>query len=215
MFDATNAPARAAASVHNRLDVGCRHAQVERLHTRHERATLLLRCMASNVTHFMHRKLRIALIVLACGVALQTTAQDIEQLETELIAEVKVDVSSSDARARARYVPATIVSQGQVVYYTVRIRNSSPEYARDVVVVQRIPANTVYVAESAVAPGADVSFSLDGGYSFAASAELLTVDGSGMERLASVEQYTHIRWQLRNALAPGAIALARFRAVFQ
>jgi hypothetical protein len=29
------------------------------------------------------------------------------------------------------------------------------------------------------------------------------------------QDYTHIRWHLRNALAPGAVALARFRAVFR
>lgn len=167
-----------------------------------------------SLTHRVQRKLRIALLVLLCASAVQTTAQDNEQLETELIAEVKVDVSNG-GRSKSRYVPATIVSQGQVVYYTVRIRNTSPEYAHDVAVVQRVPANTIYVEGSAAGPGADVSFSIDGGQTFAPSDELRALDAGTTQRIASVDEYTHIRWRLRNALAPGAIALARFRAVFQ
>ena len=41
------------------------------------------------------------------------------------------------------------------------------------------------------------------------------IDVEGTTQLAPVAQYTHIRWQLRNPLAPGATALARFRATFR
>jgi uncharacterized repeat protein (TIGR01451 family) len=143
------------------------------------------------------------------------TAQDIEPVETELVAEVRADGAASPTATPARFVPATVVSQGQVVYYTVRIRNPSTEYVREVVVTQRIPANTVYVEESASGPGAEVSFSVDGGQTFARASDLRVSDPTGIQRAASVEDYTHIRWRLRNALAPGAVALARFRAVFQ
>ncbi len=149
------------------------------------------------------------------GSAFDLTAQDIVQIETELVAEVRIDDVRGPNPSPARYAPATLVTQGQVVYYTVRIRNVSSEYARDVIVTQRIPANTVYVQESAAGPGADVSFSIDGGQTFLGSEELLTTDASGKRKPVPVDQYTHIRWQLRNSLAPGAVALARFRAVFQ
>lgn len=138
-----------------------------------------------------------------------------KQIETELVAEVRIDDVASPIPSPARFAPATVVRQGQVVYYTLRIRNISSEYARDVTVTQRIPANTEYVEESASAPGADVSFSVDGGQTFARADDLRVTDASGVERPVPTEQYTHIRWQLRNPLAPGAVALARFRAVFQ
>jgi uncharacterized repeat protein (TIGR01451 family) len=113
-----------------------------------------------------------------------------------------------------RFVPARMLDQGQVVYYTVRITNQTTVPLRNVAVVQPVPANTVYIADSAAGPGAVVSFSIDGGHSFAAP-EALTVDNEGSKHLAQPAQYTHIRWQLRNPLAPGATALARFRATFQ
>jgi|GEM_PF-1056360 uncharacterized repeat protein (TIGR01451 family) len=147
--------------------------------------------------------------------AAQLTAQDTAQIETELVAEVLVDGVARSVPAPARLAPATVVRQGEVVYYTVRIRNVSAEYARDVVVTQRIPANTVYVPDSAAGPGADVFFSIDGGYTFARASELHVVGDDGAKRPVPPEQYTHIQWRLRYALAPGAVALARFRAVFQ
>jgi uncharacterized repeat protein (TIGR01451 family) len=135
------------------------------------------------------------------------------QVECELVAEVRRDpLEPQDGEFRP-FVPATHLSQGDVVYYTLRIRNPSIGYAADVTVVQKIPANTSYVAGSAAAPGAHVEFSIDDGQSFAAAERLLVAD-EGRARLAPPERYTHIRWQLRHPLAPGAVALARFQAVF-
>lgn len=156
-----------------------------------------------------------ALFFVLSASAFDLTAQDIVQIETELIAEVRVDDVAGPNPSPARYAPATLVTQGQVVYYTVRIRNVSSEYARDVTVTQRIPANTAYVQDSAAAPGADVSFSIDGGQTFVRADALLTTDASGKRRPVPLDEYTHIQWRLRNSLAPGAVALARFRAVFQ
>jgi uncharacterized repeat protein (TIGR01451 family) len=141
-------------------------------------------------------------------------AQDSTEIQTELVAEVRENVSTTPGREIYRFVPARLLEQGQVVYYTVRITNQTTVPLRNVAVVQAVPANTVYIADSAAGPGADVSFSIDGGRTFA-RAEALTVDAEGAKQPAQAAQYTHIRWQLRNALAPGSTALARFRATFQ
>lgn len=137
------------------------------------------------------------------------------EVQTELIAEVREPLGQPPAdRPTYRYLPATVLAQGQVVYYTLRITNPTPVPARGVFVTQRIPANTTYVPGSAAGPGADVSFSIDGGETFARATELVTTQ-DGKKRPIPAEQYTHIRWQLRNPLAAGASALARFRAVFR
>jgi uncharacterized repeat protein (TIGR01451 family) len=122
-------------------------------------------------------------------------------------------------------VPAQGLRQGQEIFYTVRIRNASMSAAQNVEVTQRIPQNTSYVPASAGGPGAQISFSADGGSTFGKEGELIIVDQSGallqqsperatLTRPATARDYTHLRWRLRNALAPGAVALARFRAVF-
>ena len=136
------------------------------------------------------------------------------QIETELVAEVRAE-SFVQGRPLVRFLPATAIVQGQTVYYTVRIHNPTPAPVRDVVAVQRIPVNTSYVIGSAAGPAAEISFSIDGGQTFAAESELQITEPSGVARPPLSEQYTHIRWRLRNALAPGATALARFQAVFR
>lgn len=141
-------------------------------------------------------------------------ADESVQVETELVAEVREGVDSARGREVYRYVPATMLAQGQVIYYTLRIHNPEPVFATNVTVVQRIPINTAYVAGSAAGPAAEISFSVDGGQTFAPAERLAIVAGGKTQRIPP-EQYTHIRWRLRNPLAPGAVALARFRAVFK
>ncbi|MBM0105045.1 DUF11 domain-containing protein [Steroidobacter sp. S1-65] len=136
-------------------------------------------------------------------------ATEAVELRTQLVAEVR-ETGGTPERPTFRMVPATRLAQGQVVYYTVRITNPTPVFANKVQVSQLIPANTTYVVGSAGGPGADVEFSIDGGQSFARAEDLKLPDGTR----APPERYTHIRWQLRNPLAPGATALVRFRATF-
>jgi uncharacterized repeat protein (TIGR01451 family) len=160
---------------------------------------------------YKHAKFRVALsLMLALSGAL--AADEDVAVETELIAEVREAVRVGADNETVRYVPATVLSQGQVVYYTLRIVNRSPVYAQHVTVTQRIPANTSYVPDSASGPAAKVTFSTDGGQTFAAADALLGANGN---QPAQVSEYTHIRWELGHALAPGAVALARFQATFQ
>jgi uncharacterized repeat protein (TIGR01451 family) len=142
--------------------------------------------------------------------ATDALASEAVELRTQLIAEVRETLNAQD-RPIHRMVPATRLSQGQVVYYTVRITNPTPVFANNVVVSQRVPANTTYMERSAVGPGAEIDFSVDGGVTYAGPEELRLGDGTR----APPERYTHIRWRLKNPLAPGAVALARFQAVFR
>jgi uncharacterized repeat protein (TIGR01451 family) len=136
-------------------------------------------------------------------------------VETTLVAEIRAEPDAGAGRPSARFTPAHALKEGQELFYTLRIRNPSTEFARGVVVVQEIPKNTTYVPASAGGPGAVITFSADGGQSFAPEGQLQITDAAGASRPALPQDYTNIRWQLRNALAPGAIALARFRAVFR
>jgi uncharacterized repeat protein (TIGR01451 family) len=151
-------------------------------------------------------------LILAIMTTLATgvLASEAVELRTQLIAEVRETLNAQD-RTLYRLVPATRLSQGQVVYYTVRITNPTPVFANNVVVSQLVPANTLYMEGSASGPGAEIEFSVDGGVTFARPEDLKLDDGTR----APPERYTHVRWRLRNPLAPGAVALARFRATFR
>jgi uncharacterized repeat protein (TIGR01451 family) len=132
---------------------------------------------------------------------------------TELVAEVRETVRTPEGREVYRFLPATLLSQGAVVYYTVRIQNTTAASMPSVEVTQRIPANTTYVLGSAAGPSAEVLLSADGGATFEAE-QRRKARAAGDVEDEDPARYTHIRWRLRYPLAAGAVALARFRAVF-
>lgn len=148
------------------------------------------------------------------GITANETAAQIAQRRVagpnvELIAEVRM----AQPAGGFTFVPATVFEQGQEIDYTVRISNPNAQPLDEVTVVQRLPANTRYVAGSATGAGADVQFSVDGAQNFAKPERLRSLRNA--ELTAAPAEYTHVRWQLRYALAPHAVVLARFRAVFQ
>lgn len=153
--------------------------------------------------------------VLIATLSVYALAENEVPVETTLIAEVLETFETPDGKQAQRLVPAKVVKQGQVVYYTVQIRNPTTQPARRVTVIQRIPANTTYVAGSATGPSAEITFSVDHGRTFGRPEELTITSSGGASRRATPEDYTHIRWQLRNVLAPSAVALVRFQAVFR
>jgi uncharacterized repeat protein (TIGR01451 family) len=109
-------------------------------------------------------------------------------------------------------VPAVHVVAGDVLSYTLQIRNDGKVGVTDYTFTSPIPAHTLYVADSAVAPGALVAFSVDGGNTFDEPENLRVRSAGGGMRSARPADYTHIRWILRNRLNAGSMAFARFRA---
>jgi uncharacterized repeat protein (TIGR01451 family) len=133
-------------------------------------------------------------------------------LVTSTVVELLEVVQDSDGRERRRFVPADRVRAGDEVYYTIRVQNPGRTAVRNVVVTKQLPFGMHYARGSAVGPAAEVQFSVDGGETFAAAAELEVRVGGQPPRRATVDDYTHVRWRLRAPLAPGATALLRFRA---
>jgi uncharacterized repeat protein (TIGR01451 family) len=138
-----------------------------------------------------------------------------DAVSSELVAEVREEANLPQRPPLLRYQPATAITQGQTVFYTVRVRNHSPVPVRDAIAVQKIPSNTVYVLGSASGPATEITFSIDGGQTFGSEGQLRITPAVGAARRPLANEYTHIRWRLRNPLAPGATALARFQATFQ
>ncbi len=147
------------------------------------------------------RYLRVLCIV---AVAFSARAQtDADHLVTRVIAEVLASPATVGAEpgAAARLEPAERVVPGDVLIYTVEVRNTGPSAVDSAVIVQPIPNHTTYLPDSAVGPGVDVDYSVDGGRTF-----------DSAQKLKSPGAYTHIRWHLHNRLKPNSIAFVRFRA---
>ncbi len=108
--------------------------------------------------------------------------------------------------------PAERVVSGDMVIYTLAVRNTASVTIAPPTVVFPVPEHMIYLAESAVGPGTDVSYSVDGGRSFDSPENLQIKERDGEARAAAAADYTHIRWQLQNALKANSVAFVRFRA---
>ena len=128
------------------------------------------------------------------------------------IAEVE-SKSKTGGRDVVKLIPADRVVPGDRVLYTLEVRNAGATAVDAPSISYAVPDHMKYVADSAVGPGAEVSYSVDGGHSFG-RADALRVPGmDGRPRPAAAADYSHIRWQLKNTLKANSVAFVRFRAL--
>ena len=110
-------------------------------------------------------------------------------------------------------VPADRAIPGDELVYTITFTNNGAKAvdAGSVVVTNPIPAELEYLPGTAFGAGTTVSFSTDGGKTFAEPNRLTAVvDGATVA--APVTAYTTIRWTFAPALAPGASSTVSFHA---
>jgi uncharacterized repeat protein (TIGR01451 family) len=157
------------------------------------------------------RKFIGAAALIACGFAGQAFAQTPGCIALKSTAEVEQEVVDAKGQKSVKLVPAAKVVPGTVVVWTVTADNTCKQPSDKVTINNAIPEHMSYVANSATGQGSDIMYSLDG-KSFG-SAEQLSVQENGAARKARADEYKHIRWIFKSALAPGAQAVARFRAV--
>ena len=113
----------------------------------------------------------------------------------------------------AKLAPAKRVVSGDHVLYTLEVRNTAQTTASPPRVDYPIPAHTWYVADSAVGPGTEITYSVDGGMGFDRPENLRVSGLHGEMRTALATDYTHIRWQFRNSLKANSVAFVRFRVL--
>jgi uncharacterized repeat protein (TIGR01451 family) len=133
-------------------------------------------------------------------------------VEIKITAEIEVTVKTADGREEVKRMPAAKVPPGTAVIYTLNAKNTSAAPVADVVMTDPIPAEMEYVDGSVSAADARVTFSVDGGKSFAAKEALKVKGEDGAMRAALPADFTHIRWQLEKPLAPGEVRAVSFRA---
>lgn len=149
---------------------------------------------------------------LAAVLLLAGTAWAAPKVEISITAEKDVVVEEGGQKVSKR-VPAAEATPGETVIFTISFTNSGDEAATNVNIDDPIPAGTAYVVGSASEVG-DVFFSIDGGQSYKQPSlltyEITHPDGSREKKVASPEQYTHIRWRIPqiDAGAAGAVSFS-------
>lgn len=134
-----------------------------------------------------------------------------DPISVKAIAEVE-QTSQAQGRESTKLLSADRVVSGDTVFYTLEVRNTAPTSVQRPVVTYAIPAHMIYLSDSAVGPGTEVTFSVDGGRNFDAPDNLKIQEPGGQVRAAVGADYTHIRWQLKNPLKGNSVAFVRFRA---
>jgi uncharacterized repeat protein (TIGR01451 family) len=149
------------------------------------------------------------LIILLGGVA--NGQADLRTIAVKAIAEVELQTLER-GREISKLAPADRVVSGDWVIYTLEVRNIASTTVPAPIVTYPVPEHMSYVAESAVGPATDVSYSVDGGRHFDVAENLKIQDADGQLRPAGAADYTHIRWQLKNSLKANSVVFVRFRA---
>jgi len=103
---------------------------------------------------------------------------------------------------------------GDEIRYSLVFTNTQQAAVKNVQFVDPIPQGMVYVLGSAsIAQAGRVAYSIDGGRTYSAQPTIETVeDGHKVTKAAPRELYTHVRWTVLDAVAPGAQVTAELRA---
>ena len=126
----------------------------------------------------------------------------------------KVTVAK-DGTKHTDIVPADHVLPGTEVIWNVNYEIVGTTPVTNAVITDPIPQNMVYVAGSAAGDKSDITFSVDGGKTWATADKLQVKNPDGSLRVALPKDYTAIRWILQGTLAPGAKGTVTFHAVLQ
>ncbi len=107
-----------------------------------------------------------------------------------------------------------VANPGDVIRYALVFKNTTTGAVKNVELVDPLPKGTLYVLGSAAADHpVRVEYSIDGGKSYTVRPVVQVVEaGRKVEKAASREMYTHVRWTVLGSLAPGAQVTAQFEA---
>ena len=154
-----------------------------------------------------------SLVLTTLGAANVVVAQQPERGCIELMTEALVEESfvNEDGQTATRMVPAAKVVPGDEVVWTITARNVCATPVADVAITNPVPAQMIYVSDTAFGSGTMLGFSLDGD-EYAASGALRVALADGDTRLARAEEYKHVRWLLEGALDPEQNLVVGYRA---
>lgn len=186
----------------------------------------------------MKRRLSIGLGVLAVAVAVpfvtstsvlanlqqagETLVQNILQPQVKLVLNAEKQVITTDAEGEEviswEPIEGNIsVQPGDVIRYTLTSENAGDQPATGLVTTQPVPQKTAYIAESARANGAELTYSIDDGQTFSTQPmiEETQPDGSVKMVPAPAEMYSHVRWDYSGSLEPMATVQAVYEVTVQ
>lgn len=127
-------------------------------------------------------------------------------MDMKSIAEKEVKKVDEKGREYLEYVPSETVEvvPGDILRFKNIYMNIGDDAAEAGLTIQNpVPGEVAYIGGSATGKNASITFSVDGGKSFKAPAELFVTGEDGKKRLARPDEYTDIKWVILKAVLPG------------
>jgi len=135
-------------------------------------------------------------------------------IEVKSTAEREVAVVNNGKKELKR-APVDKAVPGDVIIYTTTFKNLSGKPAGNIVINNPLPNDSVYQSGSASGANTVITFSVDGGKTFAAPGQLSVKTADGKTRPALATDYTHIRWAYQGELGVNKAGAVSFRAAIK
>jgi uncharacterized repeat protein (TIGR01451 family) len=167
----------------------------------------------SNNTSLKGRLLNSLLIgTVASLVFITSHAAAVQQGHLKVTSKVqKMVLVNKGGKKSYEFIPAAKVVPGETVQYNTFFENISDKPADNINIVNPIPENTVYLANSAHGKNTQIVFSVDGGKNYGKAGTLKVRGNDGKLYPAKPSDYTHIQWQYLGNLAPKTKQAVGFR----
>ena len=154
-------------------------------------------------------------IALSLAIAAMCAAAPASALTAKQTVLKEVTKTNEDGQVVTTRIAADEVLPGQTVVYILTYTNDKSEVASGIVLTMPVPGELDYVEGSANIPETELTFSADGGSTFAQRDAVLTRDEDGKFVTAKAEDITHVRWKVLTSVAPGTSGELAYKAVLK
>jgi uncharacterized repeat protein (TIGR01451 family) len=140
------------------------------------------------------------------------------QVKLALSADKKVVQKDAQGKETVSWqsVDKATVQPGDVVRWTINVKNEGSSAAQKLVIPQAMPKGMTYMLNSASFDSGNgaIAYSIDGGKTYVAkpTIQVKLPDGKIETRPAPAERYTHVRWALDQDIAPKQTVTVSYQA---
>lgn len=152
----------------------------------------------------METKKCLKIFIVICVFAFLPSIVFAKNVDITIQAEKEV-ISLENGNKIKKRLSAKEIIPGEIIIYTIRYKNLEKMKVEDIVIDDPIPKGTSYLANSAYGKNSTINFSIDNGVTFNTETKLYykVKNNKGIleNKLALPEQYTNIRWSIKELSA--------------
>jgi len=163
-------------------------------------------------------KLRPAWLLFGAALFLLTSenrAEDVPKLVMKMTVAKEVKVKEG-GKTVTKLEPVKETKKADVLVYTITYSNEGTGPAVEASVIGPVPEGTTYVPDSASTVNTELSYSINKAKTFhrpPVRYEVKKDDGTTIEKTATEDMYTHVKWLLAKPVAPGRKGGVTFKVI--